>query len=169
MQALTELNYEIVSFIDKYSEDPGSFESFGVPSYQNIILCHGCNSFHVMGSGIALAISTKWPEALAACKANPEPYVALGTWTETPYREYGKVMFKIVNFYSQFHYGRYHKHFDYREFMEGMARYSKHFESENALHIFPRIGCGTGKATWDRIKPILEKKLNLNYIIVDLE
>lgn len=165
--------HDIIQFVETYSQNNESFVHLGIPACENLVIGHGCNCFHNMGKGIAHVIANKWPEALWADKTHSTrgDRVKMGLWTSHTYQPYNTLQrFTIVNLYTQYNYGKYQDQFDYKNFQQCMVNYSETFgDNKNFLHVFPKIGSLRAKGNWRRISEIMNKYLDVQYIIVDLD
>lgn len=124
-------------------------------------IIHGCNAQGVMGSGVALAIKTKYPKAYDAYKKFEEKhglYLASisirgihNTSRETPQT------FWVCNLITQEYYGKdYHTQYvSYGAIHLGFEKLHKHFPLDVPFH-FPRIGAGRGNGAWDKISELIE-------------
>lgn len=116
------------------------------------VIGHGCNCSCTMGSGIALSIKNKYPQAYDAdLKTVPGDVTKLGTITHTD----ENVSPIIVNCYTQHLYGR------------GVTVYADYDAIKNALTALkdkfpgkriglPQIGAGRANGDWNVIKKIIE-------------
>ena len=106
------------------------------------VIAHGVNTCHAMGSGVAKAIYTKWPEVR-------EKYMALDK------QELGNVQYIrvapylwVANCFTQPTYGRVGVHAVPNEVftcMELVVNFSMY--AGQPIHM-PRIGCGLGGLSW---------------------
>lgn len=116
------------------------------------VIVHGCNCFNVMGAGIAKQIAIRWPEVAKVDRdTNMGDRKKLGTYTiaETP-------CCKVINAYTQYHYGKNGPHFDYDAFQQVLDRIGKQFGSETKFG-FPLIGCGFAGGDEVKILRILKE------------
>lgn len=119
------------------------------------IVIHGVNCQRVMGSGVALAIKTKWPEIYEAYMAGIEGPNALGNIGVVNIDE----NLQVVNCYTQEYYGR-----DGQRYADldaiGSCLYkviSLAYIQEMPIYM-PKIGCGLGGLSWrDEVLPLLEE------------
>jgi O-acetyl-ADP-ribose deacetylase (regulator of RNase III) len=126
------------------------------------IIAHGCNCFNTMGSGIARAIRTKYPEAYKAdCKTVKGDPTKLGKYTYTAvyYAEPllpNKLWF-ILNLYTQYTFGTEVKQLDYEALancLEGLKTFCANYPT--AKIGLPRIGCGLAGGDWLIVKAFIE-------------
>jgi len=130
-------------------------------------ICHGCNKQGIMGSGIALQIKTKYPEAYKAYYSERNN-LKLGQciWVNIPNK------YKIINAITQENYGR-NKNIVYvsydaiRKAIKGINRIAKTVkENEKMFNIigkieeiaFPKIGAGLANGDWNIIASIIEEE-----------
>ena len=118
---------------------------------------HGCNCFHTMGSGVALAIKNKWPEALIAdLQTKYGDTSKMGGFSsvilddeEAPH---------ILNNYSQYRYGRERRQLDYEAqylCLQGNLKYML----ENSLNsiAYPKfMGCMNAGGDWRIVLAMIE-------------
>lgn len=113
------------------------------------IILHGCNAQRVMGSGVALAVKQKYPEAF---RAYIEGSQHLGVCT----KEWVGDELLIINGITQAFYGR-----DGKRYVNYSAICDVFKESivtahayDYALH-FPKIGAGLGGGDWEIIQELI--------------
>lgn len=127
------------------------------------ILVHGCNAQGVMGSGIALQIKEKYPEAFERyMRVASDPSfkknrgMLLGT---TPWIEVSKDLY-IVNAITQEKYGNDGKKYVNEKAVEDAFRFVKALAESRKLPVhFPMIGCGRGGGNWEDIASRIERAL----------
>lgn len=133
------------------------------------VCCHVCNSCRVMGSGIALAIKTRYPAAFEAYMASE---MTLGTFSVATLED-GK---KIVNLIGQRYYGGDGKRYlDYEAFYSGMETLRDSLEAAAAegriysLGVPYKIGSDRAGASWSiveaMIKDLFDKSVVPCYIV----
>jgi O-acetyl-ADP-ribose deacetylase (regulator of RNase III) len=120
------------------------------------IIMHGCNAQGVMGSGIALAIKTKYPAAFSDYKV---------FCNSTPMdQRLGKTAFSIIksnivvaNSITQLHFGRDDKKYvSYKAIQECFTAVAE-FAALHKLTInYPLIGAGLGGGDWAIISEIID-------------
>ena len=122
------------------------------------VICHGCNCFHTMGSGIALAIKRKYPEAYMAdmkqtTLGDPNK---LGTFSKA---DCGDKL--IYNLYQQFRYGRDKMHLQYDALEQALIAMKSDLQVNDRYKIskigMPRIGCSLAGGDWNVVKQIIER------------
>ncbi len=136
------------------------------------LIAHGVNCQNAMGSGVAKALFTKWPEVKSEYHR------------EFDYMVLGDVQFVVVepglivaNCFTQEFYGRdfgrrYADPRAVRACLEEVAFYSRNEWGLEEIHI-PRIGCGLGGLDWeDDVVPSLEKiekDWPLHFVVCDVQ
>lgn len=136
---------------------------------KQMIICHGVNCQGVMGSGVAKALRTKWPEIFKSYRETYESYkdtfqedsstILLGKIN--PVKVTDKI---ILNCFTQEFYGRvegkryasYDAIYSCLEYIKGYVEY-KDLPKDIAM---PPIGCGLGGLSWSIVKPIINKVLS---------
>lgn len=119
---------------------------------------HGCNAQGVMGSGVALAVKTKYPSAYRAYIASKQHSgMRLGVVTYAV-QQSGKTIFNGI---TQQYYGRDGKRYvDYdavTEVIAAMDHYAKEQGQGWSIDVaMPKIGAGLGGGDWDTIAEIIE-------------
>lgn len=118
-------------------------------------LAHGCNAKGVMGSGIALAIKTKYPKAYDYYKC---VYDAEGLTLGVVY-EYTYPEKMILNCITQPTYGKTGVHVSYDAIRTCMTRINYIVQDEDQIpHVaMPLIGAGLGGGDWQIISKIIEE------------
>lgn len=128
-------------------------------------IAHGCNSYGVMGSGVALAIKTKWPKA----------YEEYHDVSEEEGLELGEIVAvsvdgekTILNCITQKHYGRSGEKFvSYDAVDECMQKIARLGIDNIAM---PKIGAGLGGGDWKVIEAIINSRLaNKNVVIYEID
>lgn len=123
------------------------------------IIAHGVNCRDKMGSGVAKALYTKWPNVKDAYHSLTEQ-----RWDLNPEDKLGMaqpvyVLDKfVVNCFTQLNYGYdgqlYVSYDAVRESMQKTLEFCQ-MHNENELAI-PKIGCGLAGGDWSVVKEILE-------------
>lgn len=121
------------------------------------IIIHQCNSFGVMGAGIAKQIASKYPEVAEKekdfCK-NPKYAFGKNCIVNT---NDGRV---VINMHSQFRYGTKQRQTNYdalRNCLQLLLRYYLPHQSQNAVIGLPyKIGCGLGGGDWETVNSIIQ-------------
>ena len=142
-------------------------------------IIHGCNAQGVMGSGVALAVKTKYPLAYVAYQQHLKSFdddgIAVGT---NSYWKNPSTNLVIWNAVTQERYGagpaRYVSYDGIegclRRFQRWLARagtpgWDKEVITPDLVGIpkvlnFPRIGCGLGGGDWNIIEAIIENTVD---------
>jgi len=148
----------------------GSVIDLAVMTGEFDLLLHGCNCFNTMGSGVARAIADKWPGVVEADNRTDKGDVyKLGSYT-TYQTDSGLI---IVNAYTQYHYGRSGKYFEYSAF-EQVLRDLEHeynwpllFKERRTRVLAPKIGSGLGGGDWEVIRKMISDS-SLHFTIAEL-
>lgn len=131
-------------------------------------IVHGCNCFHLMGSGIASQIAMEFPEAAKVDKLTKYGDIKkLGT-----YEAAETVNGFIVNMYTQFQPGRVPKKQDlYDAIKKGFIELDGGFRSPIPWKVgIPLIGAGIAGGNWPKIAKIInEVTPNLDIIVVEYQ
>jgi O-acetyl-ADP-ribose deacetylase (regulator of RNase III) len=128
-------------------------------------LLHGCNAQGVMGSGAALAVKRKYPEAYAEYRWEYENGgLVVGDYVlykEYPFAEGGVV---IVNAITQEYYGRDPNvvYVSYEAVEKIMKELDKQAQEESYIPrvAMPKIGSGHANGDWNIIEKIIEDNSN---------
>ena len=131
------------------------------------ILIHGCNCFHTMGRGLALALRQRWPEVYEADQTSVcGDYDKLGKYTIATLSDSREV----YNLYSQYRYGRKDVQISYAAIEEGLKSIAlnlKENDDEDKRIIMPLIGATNGGADPIFIKQVILSILgDLNVTVV---
>lgn len=136
------------------------------------IIVHGCNAAGVMGSGVALAVKKRYPEAFEVYLR--EFYVKKLTLGEITYYKTPDQT-TIVNGITQQTYGTYpQRYVDYEavsNVFERIVRDASFIHPQSVLNVvsfdydapqpyvlaFPKIGAGLGGGSWDVISAIIDE------------
>lgn len=123
------------------------------------IIVHGCNAQGVMGSGVALAIKRKFPDAYAEyMKAFQAGKLRLGTctfWTD------GTTT--VINGVTQEFYGRDGKKYVNYDAVREVFEFVADIEHITGSAVnFPLIGCGLGGGVWSIVEDIILKTQHPN-------
>lgn len=120
------------------------------------VLIHQANCFHVMGTGIALLVKTKYPIAyeadLATGKGDPNKFGSYSTAVLSDDT-------MIVNMYSQFRYGRNEKHTSYDKMclaFEKLIIELKDIGVPLTIAIPYRLGCNNAGGSWPIVRSIVD-------------
>lgn len=118
------------------------------------IIAHGANCFCLMGAGIAQQIAQQFP---GAKQVDDETLIGsinklgnISIYMEGPER-------MIFNLYTQYRPG---KAFDYTACRLALRKMAFCLEDKKHLRIgLPRIGCGIGGGSWDKVQSIIQREL----------
>jgi len=127
------------------------------------IITHGCNCFCAMGAGIAPQIKEAFPDAwYADLKTKVGDIMKLGCYTQADIEINHRGWLKIINSYTQYHYGRNHedgdeKPIDYEALTQCMRKIN-HNNPKKSIGL-PKIGAGLAGGDWNKIKKIIETEL----------
>lgn len=138
-----------------------SFHKGDLLESEELVIAHGCNTYGVMGAGIAGQISKRYPSMFRAYKAaclggefvlgsaqflerepsrfHPEYIFNLGTqWSPGPNATLWGVFLSFAN----------------------MVERSRGASVAINRVAIPRIGCGIGGLTWDEVEPTIERAID---------
>jgi O-acetyl-ADP-ribose deacetylase (regulator of RNase III) len=139
---------------------------------------HGCNAQGVMGSGVALAIKNKHPNAYL------EYVRAIKSWNEQDIAPLGKFVAArsndkvILNLITQQFFGRDgQRYVNYSAIKKSLLRAIRFIDSYGPLNqerkiAIPKIGAGLGGGDWEEIVKILtefENDYNFEFVVYSLE
>lgn len=124
------------------------------------VICHGCNCFHTMNSGVARAIREKYPEAYNVDRAHTKKgdTAKLGTFTKTAFSSV-----TIYNLYAQWDYGRLQNkvYVEYDKLEKALEAMKQDLIVNNRYETskigMPRIGCGLAGGNWSVVKQIIKR------------
>lgn len=123
------------------------------------VIIHGCNAQGVMGSGVALAVKKKYPEAFEEYRkycAGLSPHYIMGDIVEYYHEESGT---SILNAITQHLYGTSGaKYVSYDAIDQVFAQIKGIYLPDTPIHL-PKIGAGLGGGDWGIISTIIEKRL----------
>lgn len=136
-----------------------------LPSEGQKFLCHCCNDIGVMGAGVALTISKKWPQV----KQDYVKWYKDKVWKEKPFAlgQYQLVVVDrkkeivVVNLIGQEGIGfRNGPPIRYEAIKQGFEDLSRSILAgcfPNASVHMPRIGCGLAGGEWEKIETIIQE------------
>ena len=117
------------------------------------VLLHGANCFNTMGAGLAYQISKIFPEAFRADLDTIKGDInKLGTYSSAESRG-----IRVVNCYTQYHFGTNKINVDYDAIDKVMAKIAIDFKDKRIG--IPLIGVGLAGGDWNIISKIIEKHL----------
>lgn len=144
-------------------------------SYARVI-AHQVNCMGVMGSGVALQVKKRYPEAYRLykdyCDANKNNRISmLGTVQFCPVslNPDGTPRIYVANLFAQYDYGwdkRVYTNYDaFRNCMQALARFAL---PNNYIVAMPyKIGCARGGGDWDgRVLPIIKETLDSVNVLI---
>ncbi len=121
------------------------------------VIIHCCNCFNRMGSGIAKAISDRWPEVRAAddqTVAGDKDKLGTFTFAEVD----GRIVF---NLYGQYRYGTDSRKVEYPALKQGLSLIKEHLEDNGGFAFYKvgtyPLGCGLAGGDWEIVRPIIEE------------
>ena len=124
------------------------------------VIAHQCNARGVMGSGVALAVKTKYPEVFQSYrKFFEEGKLKLGK-VDFAKTSDGKI---VANMCGQDKYGKDGKQYTDYEALEKCFDKTVRYMNENGLKTiaFPyKIGCGTGGGDWNVVFKMIKEYFN---------
>lgn len=132
------------------------------------IIAHGCNAQGVMGSGVALAIKNKWPEVYESYKAAYSAGLVKLGYCQLVKTHDKKI---VANIITQEYFGKDGKKYvDYDAVKIGLTMLRKYMDAKDIASVsMPKIGCGLGGGSWDKMSKIIEEILkNKNVNIYEL-
>jgi O-acetyl-ADP-ribose deacetylase (regulator of RNase III) len=117
-------------------------------------LVNPVNCVGVMGKGLALEFKRRFPEMFADYLARcARKEVRLGE----PYLYFDASGTRIVNFPTKDHW-RSPSHLE--DIERGLDHFVKHFVEWGFNSVaFPQLGCGNGGLTWDKVGPLMLRRL----------
>lgn len=124
------------------------------------IVAHGCNCQGVMGSGVAKAVRSKWPEAYQRyaeiCEGYDRSSDLLGL-THFVFMEKSSLV--VANCFTQHSYGKDGKKYADPEAIEIALEQVFMLSRTTTLPIYmPKIGCGLGGLSWEQdVEPIVAR------------
>lgn len=149
-----------------------------ITSFKNAIIIHGCNAQGVMGSGVALAIKTKWPQAYKDYASHfsflneTQRKDMMGKVLET-YIKSDNVL--IMNAITQFTYGRSGTRYMSYDAIDNIFKYvQSRVDAHMLTHfsngiVIPKIGSALGGGNWNIIEKIINENLSWPLTCVEFE
>lgn len=130
------------------------------------IIAHITNNEGGWGAGFVLAISKKWPAPVQAYRLRPRSK-QLGI-TEFVQVDEAKQLW-VANMCAQDNKGSSWPPVSYSHLAQCLQALGTWARSGNCSIHMPRIGCGIGGGTWDKVEPLLEEYLEgLEVYVYDL-
>ncbi|MDU8942113.1 macro domain-containing protein [Ovoidimarina sediminis] len=121
------------------------------------VMVHGCNCFGTMGAGVAKAIATSFPQALAVDRATPlgeRAKLGIVSIAEVDLQDH---RLTVVNAYTQFDYRGRGVKVDYDALRLCFERVAEMFPG--ARIGYPMIGAGLAGEDWSIIEVIIDEAL----------
>lgn len=120
-------------------------------------ICHQVNCQNAMGSGVAKAIYTKYPEVKSEyhkfCSQAKSPYDLLGEIQIVPIQRAG---LSVINIFGQLNYGRQQgiRYTEYQALKDALLKINKLCSGKSVA--FPYgIGCGLAGGDWMTVEKML--------------
>lgn len=121
-------------------------------------IAHGCNCFHTMRAGVALAIARAFPGAEAADRATPwGDRAKLGTYSRADVALPNGSRLAVLNAYTQHRYGAGGPHLDHDALRQVLRRINRDFAGQRLG--LPKIGALRGGGHWPTIETIFQEEL----------
>jgi len=131
------------------------------------VIAHGVNCQHVMGSGVALAIKTKYPIIYDWYMIAPRGEEMLGTAQVIEVGEVADNLF-VSNCYTQLCYGRNGKFANVEAVEHSLRETLVACDWYNLDLFLPKIGAGRGGLNWEEdVLPVL-KKLDVEFSKINI-
>lgn len=137
------------------------------------VIVHCCNDAGVWGKGFVLALSKKWsqPEKKYREWAKSKNNFSLGEIQLVTVSE----NIVVANLIGQHRYGssqsKYYPFIRYSALETGFEKLALHFSKDLDVSFhMPRIGCGLAGGQWNKVSPLIEKKLaNYKVVVYDFD
>lgn len=135
-------------------------------------IVHGCNAQGVMGSGVALAVKKKYPEAYIDYRKHYETPTGLILGKAYPFPVSDELT--LWNAITQQEFGTHKRQVNYDavvtcfEQIQEVINKDWHSDILNHIHI-PKIGAGLGGGNWDIIHEIIEQTVSVPVTLWVLE
>lgn len=134
------------------------------------MIIHGCNCFNTMGSGIAVQIAHRFPQAVQADNETKhgDPF-KLGRISQAYVPIPPGHHLTIVNAYTQFGYGKDQRYLNYAAVGACFTHLARvyHEHRDDLLIGYPMIGAGLAGGDWDIISAIIDDALKgFNHTLV---
>lgn len=122
------------------------------------VIAHGCNCFHTMGAGIALAIRRTFPEAYAADRRTPYGEGSkVGSISCATVATASGAPLTVVNAYTQHNFRGVHPLVDYDGLRRAFQLIRAQFAGQRIG--YPLIGAGLAGGDWATIAAIIDQEL----------
>lgn len=126
-------------------------------------IAHGCNAQGIMGAGFAATVPRRWPTAFFSYKAYcDEKYTAVGTTHIFDYHDMNTGEHVVLlNMITQLFPGRYAQLGHIEKSLIYIDRYVSRAKEhglwgDEDFVMAPRIGCGFGGLTWNKVRPLID-------------
>ena len=126
------------------------------------VLVNPVNCVGVMGKGLALEFKNRYPAMFQIYKN------ACHTKELLP----GRPMFvkgpnkSVILFPTKYHWKEKSKIIYIKDGLEAVSHYYKSFDIKSIA--FPKLGCGLGGLSWEKVKPLMEQYLSMLDIDVEI-
>jgi len=121
------------------------------------VIVHGCNCFHKMGAGIALAIKNKFPDAYKIDLMTPKGVRYKLGKTSSEFCPNNKTGIRVVNAYTQFYPGKEDPEELYKNIYDCFKQIIYLYQGKKIG--IPRIGCGLAGGDWSHVKNIIDEAI----------
>lgn len=143
------------------------------------VVAHGCNCQGVMGSGVALAVRKKWPNAYESYKGICEAYgkdddllglvhfITVQHERDDGVNKQAKIV--LANMLTQRFYGSDGKKYANVDAIETALEQTAILADMSNLSVYmPKVGCGLGGLDWEtEVRPVVERIAN-DYPNIDI-
>ena len=121
------------------------------------LIIHGVNAQGVMGSGVALAIKTKWPEIYTAYKSHKQGKAAMGKIQVVSISD----GLYVANCWTQEFFGKDGAVYGDMESVRKILIQAFWFCEDYGIELkAPKIGCGLAGLSWEKqVKPVFDELL----------
>ena len=120
------------------------------------VIVHGCNCLCTMDAGIAKAIKSTFPEALAADRSTEcGDRSKLGSYSTATVQRNGHTI-SIINAYTQFHYKGQGILLNYDALRQVFRSLNSEYAGKRVG--IPKIGAGLAGGDWNLIQEIIEEE-----------
>lgn len=121
------------------------------------IIAHGCNSYGVMGSGVALAVKQKYLSAFVRYQTYCQKFQCTGILGDIVYEAIEDDLI-IANMITQKDFGRepFRRYVSYDAIDDCFKEVTKIAQINGLTIHIPKIGAGLGNGDWSVIEKIIE-------------
>ena len=149
-----------------------NYEKKNITTVTRGIIAHGVNCLGVMGSGIALAIKTKWPKAFIEYQELCKKYSPIELLGLTQVIHMNGDLY-VSNNFTQLSCGHIGRYADPEAVKMTLGQTFSFADSIDLPLFLPKIGCGLGGLLWEgEIEPIVKELIrdypNIEVTVVDL-